>query len=172
MERAELPSSPAGLFRLDRSEKGRRAFSSVLATIIIAAITIAIVVAGSYWLGGLVKPFVGYEKLEFREVYVVKNGNEYVVTVRCVNTGSKPTSIDLIALNGVPTSDYEPAAALGLDFDPLPFSCETGVTKTGTITIQVGATDPGGNKLSIGSTLTITLYTTNGESYPTSVVLP
>lgn len=165
-----MAPSSARRFRLVRFKK--EAFSSVLATIIIAAITIAVVITGSYWIGGLSKGFISYEKIEIKEAYVVKSGGNYVVTIRCVSTGSKSTSIDLITLNGVPASDFEPEVVLGLDFDPLPSTCETGVTKTGTITIQPGATDPSGNELNSGSTLTVTLHTASGEDYPATLTLP
>ncbi|MGQ9515000.1 MAG: hypothetical protein ACUVTL_08150 [Thermoproteota archaeon] len=95
-----------------------------------------------------------------------------MVTIDCVNTGSRSTSIDLIMLNGVPTSDYVPVIVLGRDFDTLPLICETGAHKIGTLKIQFGATDPSGNRLDSGSTLVITLHTTNGEKYPATITLP
>jgi hypothetical protein len=160
-----------GRYLLEISVKDRKALSSILATIIIAAITIAIVISGSYWVGGLVNTFVRNEKIEIKTIYIVKNGENYVITINYVNTGSRTTSIDSITMNGVPASDYTPAIILGSDFDSLPSICETGVNKIGTLTVQAGAVDPSGNRINSGSTLEINLCTTNGEKYSIIIVL-
>ncbi|MGQ9514999.1 MAG: hypothetical protein ACUVTL_08145 [Thermoproteota archaeon] len=61
-----------GRDRPDIFPRERRAFSSIMAIIMIAAITIAIVISGSYWIGGITSAFIRNEKIEIETIYVVK----------------------------------------------------------------------------------------------------
>jgi len=114
------------------------------------------------------------EKVEIRGSYVVKNGTDYVVTINLVNTGTVATSIDTIYINDVPHDDvgWSGEIWLGGNFYPLPSLCEIGITKTGSITFTQDIQDLSGNRLSSGVTLIITLHTTGGIGYKTSVLLP
>jgi len=114
------------------------------------------------------------EKVEIRSSYVVKNGTDYVVTINLVNTGTVATSIDSIFLNDVPYNyaGWGGNIMLGGNFNLLPSLCEIGVIKTGTIIFAQDIQDPSGNRLSSGVILTITLHTTGGIGYRTSVLLP
>lgn len=94
-----------------------------------------------------------------------------LVNIQYVNTGSSPTSIDSVLLNGVPYSSYMPHATLDKDFGTLPSICETGASKSGAIIISPGAADPSGNRLTDGITLVVTLHTTGGKDYSASVAL-
>jgi len=149
----------------------KRALSQVMSVIIIAVVTITMVISASFWTGALSAAFTRFEKIEIRSVSVIYSGGNYSITINYVNTGSSLTSVDSILLNDIPCSDFTPLAALGGNFSLLPSSCETGVAKTGTVTIRSGATDPSGNKLSAGVTIMITLLTTGGKRYHTSVPL-
>ena len=114
------------------------------------------------------------EKVEIRSSYVVKNGTDYVVTINLINTGTVATSIDSIFLNDMPYNDagWGGHITLGGDFYLLPSPCETGVIKIGTIIFAQDIQDPSGNTLSSGVILTISLHTTGGIGYKTSVFLP
>jgi FlaG/FlaF family flagellin (archaellin) len=151
----------------------KRAVSAVIATVIIVAVTIAIAIAVAYWMGGLATIFTRFEKIEIKSAYVTKSGGDYIVTLNFINTGATATSIDSVMLNGVPSTVAWTGGSVDLS-DTLTSGavCETGVSKTGTITFPVGLKDPSGNELNPGVTLTITIHTTGGKDYHASVTLP
>jgi hypothetical protein len=130
------------------------------------------VMASSYWANGLASSFTRFEKLEVKAIYVVRIDGTYVVTVRYINKGARSTTVDSVLLNGVPYSSFLPSATIGGDLGQLPSPCETGVDKVATITIRQGTSDPTGNELGSGITLTVTLGTSGGNNYPASVILP
>jgi len=181
--------------------KDERAVSAVIATVIIVAVTIAVAIAVAYWMGGLATVFTRFEKIEVKSAYVTKSAGDpsatppvpstYTVTLSFVNTGATSTSIDQILLNGVPFYDWGPGTpVLGIDStDPVldigltplataggTVSCPTGVDLSGTITFSADPgspeTDPSGNQLRPGVTLTITLHSSYGKDYHASVTLP
>jgi len=149
----------------------KRALSQVMSVIIIAVVTITMVISASFWTGALSAAFTRFEKIEIRSTSVVFDGGNYEITINYVNTGSSPTSLDSVLLNDVPCSEFTPLAALGGNFSDLPSTCELGVVKTGTVTFQSGTSDPSGNALRAGVTIMVTLHTTGGKNYQTSVTL-
>jgi len=145
--------------------------SQVMSVIIIAVVTITMVISASLWTGALSTAFTRFEKIEIRTVSVTYSGGNYLITIKYVNTGSSSTSLDSVLLNDVPCSEFSPLAALGGNFSDLPSTCELGVVKTGTVTFQSGTADPSGNILRAGVTIMVTLHTTSGNRYHTSVTL-
>jgi len=142
-----------------------------MGTVILTAATIAIVIPASLWTGSLATIFTRYENIEIKNAYVVNSGGYYVVNIEYVNTGSSPTSIDSVLLNGVPYSSYTPHITLAKNLGTLPLICKTGASKSGKIIIPPSAADPSGNILTDGVTLVVTLHTTGGKDYSTLVVL-
>jgi len=118
--------------------------------------------------------FPRLEMVEIRNSYVVENGTDYVVFINYINTGTVITIIDSILLNDVPYNDifWDEEIMLGNDFYPLPSLCEIGKMKSGIILFAQDIRDLSGNRLSSGVALTITLHTTGGIGYKTSVLLP
>jgi len=157
--------------RNNRLMGDKRALSQVMSVIIIAVVTITVVISASFWMGALSASFTRFEKIEIIHASVVHSGGNYSITIKYINTGSSATSLDAILLNDVPCSGFTPNVALSGNFSLLPSSCEMGVAKTGTVTFQSGTTDPSGNELSAGITVIITLLTTGGKRYHTSVTL-
>jgi hypothetical protein len=152
-------------------KRKRAGLSSLMATIIITAVTLAVLIPASLWSGGLTAAFTRHERIEVKHAYVVSRGGKYVVNLEYVNTGSSSASIDTIMINDVPYSKFTPAVSLGGSLNSTELICETGETKSGSITISPGAMDPNGNELSAGGTLSITLHTSGGTSTSTVVVI-
>jgi len=152
-------------------KKAKTALSPVIATVVMVVVTIAMIIPVSYWAGGLAAIFTRFEKVEVKNAYVTNSGGNFVINIEYVNTGSSSTSIDSIDINDVSYSSFTPSVVLGGDLSTLPSSCETGVSKTGTIIIKEGATDPSGNKLAAGVTLMLTLHTTGSKKFHATVAL-
>jgi len=91
-----------------------------------------------------------------------------------VNTGDTSTSIDYVLLNLVPYNDLgwtgSSIPAVSGDLTPQTV-IETGTAYSGTITFSDDCKDPSGNKLTAG-TVQITIHTTGGKDYGTSIMLP
>jgi flagellin-like protein len=125
--------------------------SPVVATVILVAVAIVIAIAVAFWASGLVGIFTRFEKLEILSAYQVPppgDTNQIVVTVR--NTGSSPTSITQVVINGMTVG--EPVG-----------TCEVHVGGTVTVTIITGG-------LMAGVTYEVLLKTAGGKQYPTAVL--
>jgi len=128
-----------------RSSSG---ISPVVATVILVAIAIVIAIAVAFWASGLVGVFTRFEKLEIVSAYQ-SGADEITVIVR--NTGTTPTSIIQVVLNGV--SVYNIANPPGLD---------VGQQLTCTITTD--------RELQAGVTYEVMLKSSGGKEYPTTIL--
>jgi flagellin-like protein len=152
--------------------KDRRGISPVITTVILVAVGIAIAVAIALWMSGLVGLFTRFEKIEIKNSYVDVDNGDFVVYVTFANTGSSDASIDSVLINGKPLEAW----GAGLQTDPpvvsgTPLAVPVGTTISLTITIPPG-TKSGEAELKSGVTVTVTLHSTSGKDYPTSVALP
>lgn len=114
-----------------------------------------------------------FEKIVFNSVSVT---HTYTVTVNFVNTGATSTSIASVLLNGIPYNDsgwagtIKPAVTGNLTLKSV---IDVSVSKTGTITFSDDCVYiPSGYRLTAGVTVSITIHTTGGKDYDTSVTLP
>jgi flagellin-like protein len=155
--------------------KDRRGISPVITTVILVAVGIAIAVAIALWMSGLVGLFTRFERIEIKNSYVdVDTSGDFIVTVIFSNTGSSDASIDSVLLNGKPLSSWT-GATLNVNGTsavlpiPMPVGAET--TATLQFSNPCHATS-GSAQLKSGVTLTVTLHSTGGKEYPTSVALP
>jgi FlaG/FlaF family flagellin (archaellin) len=155
--------------------RDRRGVSPVIATIIIVSIAIVMSLAVAYWMLGLGGAFTRYEKLEFTSAYVTvakndTNNEVFNVSIRIKNTGSADATIDLIFLNGKPSTTYggnvTVSGLIGNTIAP-------GDALDGYILLNKEDTEgtyPSPWKS--GMTLEIMVQTVAGRQYPKSVILP
>ncbi len=136
--------------------ESRKAISPVISTIIIVAVAIAISIAVAFWLGGITGIFTRFEKLEIPTAYAVKTDNGWNVTLEVKNTGTTPTTITEVLVNGVPYANFALSPQDGY-LDP-------GANGSVVVTLSTG--------FSGGQAVTITLHTSGGQDYPKTVVLP
>jgi len=128
----------------------RSGISPVVATVILVAIAIVIAIAVAFWATGLVGIFTRFEKLEIVSAYQDSvNTNNIIVRVR--NTGSSPTSITEVVINGVEVEEVDPTA------------CSLNVGHTLKVTIQTSG-------LQGGVTYEVMLKSSGGKQYPTAVL--
>jgi flagellin-like protein len=152
--------------------KDRRGISPVITTVILVAVGIAIAVAIALWMSGLVGLFTRFEKIEIKNAYVDANtGGGFTIYVTFSNTGSSDASIDSVLINGKPYSAW---GAVGLA-PSIPvngsLAVPVGAQTTLVMTIPADASS-GAATLKSGVTVTVTLHSTSGKEYPTSVALP
>jgi len=138
--------------------ESRKAISPVISTIIIVAVAIAISIAVAFWLGGITGIFTRFEKLEIPTAYAEKADNTtWTVTLEVKNTGTTPTTITEVLVNGVPYGNFTLTPADGY-LDP---------GHGGSVVVILYTNDFSG-----GQAVTITLHTSGGQDYPKTVVLP
>jgi flagellin-like protein len=149
----------------------RRGISPVIATVIIVAVTIAVAIAVAFWMTGIVGLFTSAEKLEIVALYAQpstsQNNPGWNVTLTVRNTGTTPTSIDMIFINGVP---HTQCSGISIN-QTLPLPVNPGITKTIKLNINKGATC-GSGTLVAGGSVEVKLHTTGGKEYPKLTVLP
>jgi len=156
--------------------RDRKGISPVITTVILVAVGIAIAVAVALWMSGLVGLFTRFEQLEIKNRYVdiVDSGSAFNVTVIFSNTGTTDTSVDSVLINGKPASAWSTGGAITMSPDVTadnPLSAPVGKQTTLIIKIPKGVKS-GEATLTSGVTVTITLHTTGGKEYLTSVALP
>jgi flagellin-like protein len=147
----------------------RRGISPVIATVIIVAVTIAVAIAVAFWMTGIVGLFTSAEKLEIVALYAQPSSSPagWNVTLTVRNTGTTPTSIDMIFINGVP---HTQCSGVSIN-QTLPLAVNPGITKTIKLNINKGATC-GSGTLVAGGSVEVKLHTTGGKEYPKLTVLP
>ena len=122
--------------------------SPVVATVILVAVAIVIAIAVAFWASGLVGIFTRFEKLEILSAYQDPAAPANIV-VRVRNTGSSPTSVTEVVLNGMFVKPVD--------------GCNIPVGGTATITITTTG-------LKGGVTYEVMLRTSGGKQYPTAVL--
>jgi FlaG/FlaF family flagellin (archaellin) len=130
--------------------RGKAGISPVVATVILVAVAIVIAIAVAFWASGLVGVFTRFEKVEIVSAYWANN----TVVVIAKNSGSSPTVVDMILVNGLPcSSGLNDALSIG----------QTRVwnVPTGGSCVRTG-----------GITNEIALHTTSGKTYPVAVLVP
>jgi flagellin-like protein len=130
--------------------KGRKnsGISPVVATVILVAVAIVIAIAVAFWASGLVGIFTRFEKLEILSAYQNPD-NPDEIKIRVRNTGSSPTSVTEVVLNGM---YVHPVAGCNI---PVGSPAEITITTTG---------------LKGGVTYEVMLRTSGGKQYPTAVL--
>jgi hypothetical protein len=121
--------------------------------------------------------FTHFERIDIKSTSVSKSLHTYFIYINFVNTGSTSACIDYVSLNGVPCDDPGWAGTI----KPTIFSNLT----SGTILKSespdpLGIIDfsddcvyaPNGVRLTAGVTVKITIHTTGGKDYDSSVTLP
>jgi flagellin-like protein len=134
--------------------KGRKnsGISPVVATVILVAVAIVIAIAVAFWASGLVGIFTRFEKLEILSAYQVPPpGDTNQIVVRVRNTGSSPTSVTEVVLNGMFVSSVN---------DP---DCQIPVGEAKNVIIPTTG-------LRAGVTYEVILRTSGGKQYPTAVL--
>lgn len=146
------------------------AISPVIATVIIVAVAIALSIAVALWITGLVTTFASFEKLEVVNAYATWNEGEktWAVTIQVKNTGTKPATIDMLFINGIPHDKLSDAVSIPEGM--LPKTLKPGEAVTIEFTIQQKSTSQ--VKFDHGITLSIVIHTASGGQYPASVTLP
>jgi len=148
--------------------RDKRGISPVITTVILVAVGIAIAVAIALWMGGLVGLFTRFEKIEIKNSYVNVASGYFQIIVIFSNTGTSDTSIDSVLINGRPSTAWT-----GLTLNQtLPITVAVGVQKVLMVSFPTSGATAGEAVLRSGVTVTVTLHSTGGKEYPTSVALP
>jgi hypothetical protein len=164
--------------KLRRNLKG---ISTIIATIIIVAISIVMAIAVAYWAMGIGNSFTKFEKVEYISIYAdprrswagnnppiilpnndIFNGSAFRVVLQLKNTGTAPATIDNIFIDTRPYTTFANVNVTNL----VGYTLDIGSPRTGYIYLPTGGT------WSPGNTVAITVSTAAGREYPNFVVLP
>jgi len=157
--------------------KNLKGVSTVIATIIIVAISIVMAIAVAYWVLGIGGSFTRFEKLEFTSAWAsYSQSSGYTINLMLKNTGSASATIDAssIMYNGKPDIAYgsfAPTANLNTSALPIPktrVTLEPGAAINATITLKNTVGTPWVSSMSVE----VMIQTTAGRTYPKVVVLP
>ena len=149
----------------------RKGISPVIATVIIVAVTIAVAVAVAFWMSGLVGLFTATEKVEIPTAYATSTDNGWDVRITVKNTGTIPTSIDNVFINGVPYGDCAGAVTVNPNVTSAPLALKPGDEDALTITITRDGTC-GVTTFKPGIGVEIKLHSSGGKEYPKLITLP
>jgi FlaG/FlaF family flagellin (archaellin) len=143
--------------------KNRKGISTVIATIIIVAISIVMAIAVAYWALGIGGSFTRFERVQYVSAYATDSTTVHI-TVK--NTGTAPATISSVLINGLPLETTGAAGATYTGTCSLvsSTSLQPGDNVTGTIAFTKGTQS--------GMSIDIKLQTVAGNQYPEVVVLP
>jgi len=153
--------------------RSRSGISPVVATVILVAIAIVIAIAVAFWATGLVGVFTRYEKIEITSAYAIpQQGGGYQITVAAKNSGSSPTTVDQVLINGVPVCQGANLASTG-NHPPNINNIQCRVAQ-GSLALNPGDTVQIAISLNApaGVTVEVALHSASGKLYPYSVLLP
>ncbi|MEM3953078.1 MAG: archaellin/type IV pilin N-terminal domain-containing protein [Nitrososphaerota archaeon] len=128
--------------------RSRSGISPVVATVILVAVAIVIAIAVAFWASGLVGIFTRFEKLEIVSAY---QQDETTIVLSVKNTGTSPTSIIQVVVNGVEVHDLDKPAEF-----------KVGESKRCILTFA--------DDLIAGVTYEVALKTSGGKTYPTAIL--
>jgi flagellin-like protein len=149
----------------------RRGISPVIATVIIVAVTIAVAIAVAFWMTGIVGLFTSAEKLEIVSLYAVPTSSGWDVNITVKNTGTTPTSVDNIFINGIPISQCKGNVTAVPDVASSPEAINPGEQTNIKLTLQKNK-KCGATTFTSGGSVEVKLHTTGGKEYPKLTVLP
>jgi flagellin-like protein len=154
----------------------RKGISPVIATVIIVAVTIAVAIAVAFWMTGIVGLFTAAEKLEIVSLYAQQDQGGWIVTITVRNTGTTPTSIDEIFINGIPIGrcqnvQLQSPDGAAIDLQKNAIRLNPGAQVDFQINIDQNA-QCGTSEFRAGSSIEVKLHSTGGKEYPKLTVLP
>lgn len=137
-----------------RGKGGGLGISPVATTVILVAAAIVAAVAVAFWESGLSVIFTRFEKIELESAYW--DGERIIIVIK--NSGSSPTVIDSISVNGAPClTDLSLSVEIGQEYAISLSSCSPG---------------SGGSIMSGGVVNEITLHSSSGKRYQVTVLVP
>ena len=146
-----------------------RGLGSVVAVVILLAVTIIVAFAVSYWMGSVSGQYTRYEKLEISSAYATFSITGYegvspgwAVRINLKNSGSADTTIDSVLVNGKLVSEFPNSINITT---PLPVFVPIGQDTF--VSLQLKK-DSG---FTSGTTVEIKLHSTVGQDYPRSITL-
>ena len=149
--------------------RNARGLGSVVAVVILLAVTIVVAFAVSYWMGGVSGLYTRYEKLEISSAYATFSTTGYeetspgwAVRINLKNSGSADATIDTILVNGKTVSEFPHSINITT---PLPVFVPTGQDTF----ISLQLKKDGG--FTSGTTVEIKLHSAVGQDYPRSITL-
>jgi hypothetical protein len=155
--------------------KDNSGISLLVATVILIAVTIVVVVAVAYWMGGIAVLYTRFEKLQIISAYATWNATsnqtgqgsgEWKIIVTLRNTGSADATITGLYINGKPWDDVYFGGRILVPSGILPASLiPSGQPVSVTFYIAKG----GG--FNPGVSIEIKLHSASGQDYPTMITL-
>ncbi len=154
--------------------RNRKGISTVIATIIIVAITIVMAIAVAYWALGIGGSFTRFEKLQYSYGYVTGGGSApWLINIQVQNTGTAQATINNIYLNGQPANTYTTAEPI------INGTALTTISSISSQTLPPGATcvytlslPQSTSVWASGMSVEVSIQTAAGNSYPKTMTLP
>lgn len=152
------------MIRRKLRDTGMKGVSSIVAAVILLAVSIVVAASLAYWAGGLTGLYTESEKVEITSAYSMSwtNGTSgWTITLNLKNSGSADASIDSMFINGKPPSEY----ASSLNVTVLPLHIASGQTAMFSFEIRRGS------DFSAGTIIDIKLHSAIGHMYPRLLML-
>jgi flagellin-like protein len=150
-----------------RKNKGCRAVSPVIATVILVAIAITIAIAVAYWMSGISGTYTRFEQIELQNALCTSHNtpSDWNVTMTLKNTGTVDVTLLSLFINDVEVDTY------GVADTGYTFVVEWATNMTNTEVITRGATliinvyiahNKAGSTLSPGTMVNVKIHSAGG----------
>ncbi|MEM1574902.1 MAG: hypothetical protein QXF09_00935 [Nitrososphaerota archaeon] len=152
-----------------------KGISKILVTVILVSICIVITIAVVYWISGITEKYTSVKKIEILSVWSEKKINDFYIFINFKNTGNTILRICNIEINGKPFKIFAPGTIVSLSNEKTDCDLDPSNEKThlpvepgecGAIKIVIPF-----SAVSAGQKMDITIRTTDGGEYHTSLIL-
>ena len=142
----------------------------MITTVILVAVSIAVSLSAAYWITGIYGQYIGFEKIEIPTAYCTSNplvnNSKWGIFISMKNSGSNPTQILYVMVNGILVSEYNISEGGSLS-DPSRIGTsllesELGLESGETINFYIWI---GEDLFSSGTSVSVNLHSLSGIDY-------
>jgi FlaG/FlaF family flagellin (archaellin) len=149
----------------ERKNRSRKAVSVVIATVILVSVTIALAFVAAYWISGIVKHYIKFEKIEIQSGICTwhSNATYWKITVKLKNTGTAKATLISGFINDVEIATYYQDSVVASSASTN-MSTSTSLNSGASIKINIYL-DEGYASLSSRTTVNIKIHCAGGREY-------
>jgi len=143
--------------------RSKMGISLVVATIVLATVSMVVAVATVFWMGGVASLYTRFQRLEITSAHAIYGSDtgNWTVTINLKNPGTDDVTIIFVLINGKPISEFNGYAKVTTT---LPLNIKSG--QEDSIKLKLNR-----ERFNAGITIEIRLLSASGQGYPRHLTL-
>jgi hypothetical protein len=151
--------------------RGRNAFSTVISTVILVTVTIALAFIVAYWITGITEHYIKFEKVEIQSGFCIwdSDATYWKITLKLKNTGTATTTLEGVSINDAEVANYDLDSAV-VNSTSTNMTASTSLESGASVTINVYI-DQGYASLSACTTVNVKIICADGMEFIKTIEL-